>query len=58
MMISMTFVAKFLEQPFSKTHLDTQGNAKNPFFVTSPKLKMFNALKFNGENFEEKLVSS
>jgi hypothetical protein len=38
----LNYLAKFIEQNFSKTHFDASETAKNTYFVTSPKLKILN----------------
>jgi hypothetical protein len=36
----LNYLAKFVDQHFSKTHFDAAESAKNTFFVMSPKLKI------------------
>jgi hypothetical protein len=36
----LSYLAKFIEQHFSKTHFDASESAKYTVFVTSPKLKI------------------
>jgi hypothetical protein len=39
--IKKTYLKKLVEQHFSKTLFNASESAKNTFFVTSPKLKIF-----------------